>query len=208
MAGEVELNGLIRKSALALAVATAAFASNAWAVSFNFQASETNVASASYSQGGIDLTVTAFKNFGTTNDAAVISRAQGGLGVVGNPTGATLGANEALTFSFSPSVSLLSAVMFERGTEDESFRLFDANDVAVTDFTILAGATTQIFDFTSFNVVGNSFTIMGLETGNSDRGGRVAQIDVSAIPLPASLLLLLGGMGALAMVSMRRRERD
>lgn len=199
--------GLVRKTAIAIAVSTVALASNAWAVSFNFQSAETNVASAFYSEGGIDLTVTAVKNFGTTNDSAVVSRARGGLGVVGNPTAATLGWNEALTFTFSPAVSLLSAVMFERGSEDESFRLFDSNKVAVTDFTILAGSTTQLFDFTSFNVVGTSFTIMGLEAGDWTRGGRVAQIDVSAVPLPASFLLLLGGMGALVTVSMRRRAR-
>lgn len=210
MAGEVELFGLVRKSFFAFALGTAAFASNALAVTFDFRAADTNVASAFYNEGGIDLTVTAVKNFGTTNDAAVVSRAIGGMGVVGAPTAANLGVNEALTFTFSPAVSLLSAITFERGPQAETFRLFDSNDVAVLDFTTpaIGGASTVLFDFASYNIVGTYFSIMGLEDGNWNRGGRIAQIEVAAVPLPASFLLLLSGMGALASVSLMRRRRS
>lgn len=192
-----------------LAIAVVAFASNAGAVTFNFQSSDTNVAEALYSQDGIDLSVTAIKNFGTTNDAGIITRANGGLGVQGQPTAANLGLNEALKFTFSPAVSLLNAIVFERGAQAESFRLFDSNDVAVTTFSIAAGGghSTMSFDLSSFNVVGNSFSIVGLEDGDWTRGGRIAQIDVAAVPLPAPILLLGGGLLILGGVGwMRRRE--
>jgi len=193
----------------ALAIAITAFASNADAVTFDFQSSGTNVTEATYSQGGIDLSVTAIKNFGTTNDAGLVTRANGGLGVAGQPTAANLGLNEALRFTFSPAVSLLNAIVFERGEQAESFRLFDANDVAVTTFTVAAGGgwSTISFDLSSFNIIGNSFSIVGLEDGNSTRGGRIAQIDVAAVPLPAPILLLGGGLLILGGVGcMRRRE--
>ncbi|MEM7058958.1 MAG: VPLPA-CTERM sorting domain-containing protein [Pseudomonadota bacterium] len=197
-------------AAVALAVAAITSAPNAWAVTFNFQSDEANVSEAFYTNGSIDLTVTAVKNFGTSNDAGTISRAMGGLGVVGAPTAANLGLNEALVFSFNPAVSLLNAIIFERGDEAEKFRIYDSNNVAITDFTVAAarGMSTQLFDLTGFNIVGSSFSIVGLELGNGTRGGRIAQIDVAAIPLPASFLLLFGGLATLGTVSVLRRREN
>lgn len=186
-------------SALFLSVTAASAAT----INYDFLASGTNSSSVSYSEGGVDLTVTA-----ALGNVAVTAN---GLGVTGNPEASRIGLGESLTFDFgSVLVDQITGLMFETQNQSEQFGIIING--AATLFTLPAAPGTSFvtLDFTSLIPTGgvSSFTIFGVQPNAAgNRGVKVGgitvnAINVPAIPLPASGLLLLTGFGAIAL---RRR---
>lgn len=183
------------------------------AATFNFQSngSDGNSTVAYGPVDGVSLVVDAFKVFNPSTSTFTdgnVNQGSNGLGVSGNPEDGRLGSGEGLQFQFSPAVTVLSTLVFERGNQDEDFIIFDDTNTQVGGtFTISGGAnSTQFFDLTAFNIVGKFFTIVGLESGSGNRGVRIAELSVTPVPLPAALPLFAGGLGLLGLLGWRRKR--
>lgn len=170
---------------------------------------------------------------GGLNDANLHQNSDG-LGVDGDNVdsseGDRLGRKDAIQFSFNADVWLLSAITFEVGTFDERFSLFDANGdrVFANDpdygkyFQVDGGVQDSdpeffTLDLSSYAVYGNLFTIVGVtcsdcrQSPNEDnRGIRISSItvteDMPAVPIPAALPLLVGGLAGMGFVARRKRK--
>lgn len=136
--------------------------------------------------------------------------AHGGLGVDGDPDGDNLGVGEFLTLAFNQTISLLG------------FTLNDGHqDAASGDFTLnSSGGPAHLFDG-----VGNENPYQGqicaatflfcninaLTFGSIGANGFTGYVEsvtvqVSAVPLPASLGFLFAGLGGLGIAGRRRRK--
>lgn len=186
-------------TSIATVLVLSASGASAATVSYNFQSGGPNGSSVSYSTGGIDLTVS-----GAGGNVAVTNN---GLGVTGNPENGRLGLGETLTFDFGTvMVDQISGLIFEAGGQAEQFGITIGGISTVFTVPAAAGTSFVNFDFTSLIPTGgvSSFSIFGLQPNASgNRGVKVGEITVNTIPLPAGGLLLMSGLGALAL---RRRR--
>ncbi|MEO1189802.1 MAG: hypothetical protein AAFW60_12095, partial [Pseudomonadota bacterium] len=162
---------VIGLSALGLSVA----AGNAATVTFDFTSNgPDNLSDIDFGPtGGVSLNVNAFNVFDPAGGTFVdgnVNQGGNGLGVSGSPEGGRLAGDEALQFTFSPQVTDIEAVVFERGIADEGFLLFDENDVFIDAFTVLGlggGNSFQTFDFSALGVT-TGFTIRGLDPSGTE----------------------------------------
>lgn len=137
------------------------------------------------------------------------------------PTGSfiTLGFSAGFVFDAPDQDDLF---VDEIGDAAENADIFVSSDLGAT-FTYLGiafGNTTTSFDLADFGFTGkvNAVKIVGLDNGGGSPGFDVAFVrglegsvviepQLPAVPLPAAGLLLLPALGALSLVS-RRRRRD
>ena len=115
--------------------------------------------------------------------------------------------NDIFVFSFSKAVRLLS-VIFEDVDDNDAFvfavagtspnsNLFDiANPLAIPDTDGDEG---------SFDFGGQLVTTFGVGALRDNDNFRISRIEIAAVPLPASALLLMGGLAGLG--ALRRRKK-
>lgn len=201
-------------AALTVGTFTAGVAS---ATTFTFDQVGPEVPSVTFVEDGITLDVTAAQCdplFGNCLTAAVTQEADG-LGVRGALDGGPLGdsdidslpGDEYLIFTFDTLVELETVVFGDfnqPGDDNDEYELFILVNGIYTQ--IVFEGTDNPLNFGP-GVVTDSFVVGAV---NSDLvtdfrdGFRVASVSLSAIPLPASGLLLLAGFGGLA--ALRRRK--
>ncbi|MEP3333705.1 VPLPA-CTERM sorting domain-containing protein [Sedimentitalea sp.] len=181
----------------AILMATAGIAS---ASTINLGGSTAQASSFSYSVDGIGVTVTAEHYFFGWQDSDV-SRTGSGLGASSygwdNPQLDGI-VDERMTFSFDQDVSLMSI-------DFASFGLGDAYDIYVDSgagMSLIDSASSNPYTFSPY-LVGDTLSI-GVDGLFSSF--RVSSLEVTAVPLPASGLLLLGGLGGIAALRRRRKS--
>ncbi|MBY8975364.1 hypothetical protein KHP62_06080 [Rhodobacteraceae bacterium NNCM2] len=156
-----------------------------------------------------------------TGNAGAVNQGENGIGVTGGAESGRLAAGEALRFTFSHVVSLTSLVIHEAGREAERFELYDsANTLVATEVIDGAAASPlHVFSFAGLNLVGETFTLIGTSPSqygrpNPNRGIRVQAMggepftSVSAVPVPATLLLGASGLGIFGLIGGYRRRRS
>lgn len=203
----------IRTTCVAAAVAVAALASGAQAATYVFSSStgsDLGVSEVFSAVGGPDVTAWAGSS-GLLNDGlATLTQNGNGLGVNGrfdlNPSqidGFPVGSSEFITFTFARAVNLLT-VFFRNVDRNDQFDYSINGGDFVNSVTI--GTDTNSFDFNREGVetlvIRASGTLFTDGAGNDDFS--IRKIEVTAVPLPAGGLLLLGALGGLA--ALRRRK--
>ncbi len=207
---------LLAAAALTIASVGAAQAST---VTFNMSDVTEGSAADSVSSGGIDMSVTAAGGEGllTLFSNGALGVGDGKLG--SNPDGSgtdggdLMSVGETLTFVFNPIVELVQSVIFESRTGTDTVQIKNLADgsTAVFDIVDLNGNGNPklfAFDLTSlgqgFNNIGSSFEFTVLSASGSNPGVAIQSITVAAVPVPASLPMVLAGLGAFGL--MRRRK--
>lgn len=169
----------------------------------------------SFSQNGIDLTVTA----GTASGSGVtggsqVTRAPLGLGAKNWPldqwTVDGFGAKDVLSFSTNKKVKV-NAIWFSREDEHfsgDQFKLYADGGSGLQ----VAGGKIDIPEAPGLLAISKYVLnaplmgdLFGVGAADSDDNWRIAKLSLSAVPGPAPVLLLLGAFGALA-VSLRGRK--
>lgn len=177
----------------------------------------------SFERDGIGLTIEAFgQGFDPISGIGpldAVNQGPNGLGVSGNPESGRLAGGEALRFSFDAPVSLTSLVLHEAKREDERFQVYDGDNRLVLSQALDGDDLSALHNLSlsGLGIFGSSFTIVGLEPNrsgdpNPNRGVRLKEftvegaIGVSAIPLPAPILLSMAGVGVFGIFGLRRRR--
>lgn len=214
-------------AALGVAATLAFGAGAAGAATLHFDLSgptSKNKSSFSYSEGGVDLTVTGmscgvFKgpNHKSCEDEK-IDRWETGIGMDRGPLDAHqvdgLGRNEFLKLAFSPSITLKKLQFTYADKHDEfSFYTMGASgwqyvgDGNACQSGISCGNNATAHWFTFAGTYTGSYFLLGA-TGAFDawklKGVKV-DYEPEVIPLPAAGWLLLGGLGGLAAIKRRRK---
>ncbi|MEM8791961.1 MAG: VPLPA-CTERM sorting domain-containing protein [Pseudomonadota bacterium] len=201
------------------------------AATFEFFAGPRDEAQFQQTVGDLTVTVTGFDE---TYDPltgigalAPIAREVNGIGVLHSPEQGRLAMGEALRFAFSAPVRLSSLLIHESFRENEFFDLYDENNQLISSQVVdgEGGGRGDFFSFSGQDLIGSIFTVVGTSPNrnggggdnfNPNRGIRVAAItveetgqpgvQVSAVPLPAGLVLGLSGLAILA--GLRRKSTD
>lgn len=177
-------------------MAIATVPASALTVTFDFE-SGPNGPVLFFSESGVDLTVTAQGPGGPTN----VSQGDNGLGVAGGPEAGRLADGETLFLDFSAPVRILSFVFFEGGNQDEFVGINGGAPLTIPG----PGGNQNTIDVAAAGLTGFGFAIDGLSpAGPGNRGVRLLGLTAEVIPLPASAVLLLAGLGALALPRYRR----
>ncbi|MEO1026728.1 MAG: VPLPA-CTERM sorting domain-containing protein, partial [Pseudomonadota bacterium] len=117
--------------------------------------------------------------------------------------------NDIFVFSFDRQVRLVE-VIFENVSGSDDFVFFvDGATPNATNFDIvnpLPGGPDTDGDEGSFGFGNQIVTTFGIGASGFNDNFRISRIEVTDVPLPASALLLLGGLGGLA--AMRRRKKS
>ncbi|WP_424984411.1 VPLPA-CTERM sorting domain-containing protein [Microbulbifer sp. S227A] len=181
----------------AILVATASIAS---AATINLGGADARQSELSYSVDGIGVTVTAEYNFNGWRDSSV-TRNSSGLGAYShlfdNPSLDGI-IDERMTFTFDQDVSM-EAINFANFGWSDSYDIYVDSGAGMT---LLDSSSSNPYSFSPY-LVGSSLTI-GVDGALSSF--RVNSLEVSAVPLPASGLLLLGGLGGIAALRRRRKS--
>lgn len=182
------------------------------ATAFSFGDGVDDLASLGFTESGLGLTVEGFNRsydpVTGSGPVAGVNQGDNGLGVSLNPESGRIAAGKALRFTFAQDVSLTSLVIHESGREVESFDLYDSTNSLVLS-QVIDGDTASPFHtilLVGLNLTGDVFTIVGTSISefgspNPNRGVRVQGLsagpaqNVSAVPVPAPLLLGLSGIG-------------
>lgn len=153
-------------------------------------------------------------------DPAAVTQSSSGVGVYqGDPENAEIdgsGWDDALQMDFSSAVKLLSITMIG-GSTDESYYYFEdadgdgnlSGDVVGGPFAL--GTSPLTVSLASLSILGADFfgETFGVGTICQTCTFRVSEIQVEAVPLPASLPLFAGGLGGLGFMSWwRKRKRS
>lgn len=189
------------KKILAVASTVVLFATGAQAVTFNLTGasggdlSGVGAKTATFDMGGVSGTVTAGSTY--NNASAEITGNTSGIGVSNrrrdNPDIDGAIGDDWLTFSFNTAVQLISVAFGNVDSNDDWDVYVDGVRVANE-----SGSNPYFFG----GVVGSSFSV--LADGFFDNF-TVSSFTVAPIPLPASSLLLIGGLAGFGV--MRRRKR-
>lgn len=198
----VGILGAGRSIAGAIALAGLIFGSAAHAstVTFGFSGGGGNTGSttASFTSGDIELDV--------TSTGGNINVRGGGLGVQGSPSSGRIGVGEALTFVFSPAVTLLSSIVWESEEGTDSIRIADGSGNTLTTFDVTdIGGSLITQDLSGLNLTGDTFVFEVTATTGTNGGVRINALTVAAVPLPAGGLLLFAGLGGF--IWLRRRKQ-
>ena len=202
---------------LSLAAATAASAAT---VTYDLTGGSGQTALAEFSAGGVGLTVSALSvdqaGAVRSDSDSVVSLNADGLGALNRVSSADpeknvfvdgnspRGFNDLLVFQFSQAVASVAVSFVERaGFEASQFTLYAA---ASGGGLASAGAPSDVDGTTSFDFVLDSFGLAALENSDQFLVSSVSFDDgsVAPIPVPAAGLLLLGGLGGLALARRRR----
>ncbi len=179
---------------LTIAAALVLMATSASATTFNFSGGTDLATTAwqqtnSFSKDGISGTVAAYAE---ASGAVVSVPLNGGMGVfTGRPDNNRVdgrNGDEWLTFTFSSAVRLVDVWFRSIGSPSDSW------DVYVDGTLIAVNSTQARFDFG--NVTAHAFTIRANDPTDSFYINRMR---VSPVPLPASGLLLVGGLAGLGL---------
>ena len=149
---------------------------------------------------GLTATLSAFDENGNIGS---MNFSRNGVGVQGAPEGGRLALAETLVFEFSNDpVSFDGVAVFEAGAEAESVQVLSGGVlIERLDLPAANGNSTVEFDLSALNLVTNEITLVGLApNAPGNLGVRLASLSVTAVPLPASALLLLAGIGGLVLV--------
>lgn len=162
---------------------------------------------ATASVDGIDLTVTGSDDLVVTNLGLGIDTTSDAYD---HATG--VDGNEVLTFDFSPALVSAVALVFEEGTDTDSFffEVSDGTDTFVSDLITFGGSdgnTVVEFNLADYFTAGQltqitSFSIIAGTTAWSNV--KVQDLTVY-VPIPPAALLLLSGIGGLAFAARRRK---
>lgn len=178
----------------AAVVVAAALPAMAQAADFNLTGGSGTTASATFSSGGIGLTVTG-PSLGGSLD---VTRSSGGLGVsTGFLDAAGIGNNESLTLTFSQVVNLTSLKLAEWDIPDNATlswaggsRNLVGDGIVSTDTETLSGVVGQVFTLKGTSAL-TTFRLNGLTA-------------VAAVPEPSTYALM--GLGLAGIAAVRRRR--
>ncbi|MEM7240305.1 MAG: hypothetical protein AAF501_21095 [Pseudomonadota bacterium] len=193
------------------------------ATTFSFGDGADDQARLSVQSGGIGLTIDAFgadydplSGIGT---AGAVNQGPNGLGVSGNPESGRIAGGEALLFTFTTPVTLTSLILHEAKRENERFQIYDSENRLVVSQALDGDDLSALHTLSlgGLGISGLSFAIVGLERNrsgddNPNRGIRVngltidGPIGISAVPLPAPILLSMAGLGVFGFFGARRRR--
>ncbi len=170
----------------------------------------------SYSQGGVDLTVTAgsASGGGVTTSGERVTTAPLGLGV-------RSGTIDQLTVDGFRSLDVLKIASSKKvrinelwfGRQDgffssDQFQLYDegASGLQAASGAITVPSTGGLLQIAKYTL-GSPLTgdLFGVGATDADDNWRLAKLSLSAVPGPAPVLLLLGAFGALAMTLRGRK---
>lgn len=130
-------------------------------------------------------------------------------GFLGSDNGEVDGANgnDIFLFTFTKAVRLLS-VVFEQVDDNDSFVFYDpasSPNAGIADIVNPLAFPDTDGDEGSFDFGGRVVSSFGIGALGSYDNFRVSQIEIAPVPLPASGLLLLGGIAGFA--GLRRRKK-
>lgn len=191
----------------------------AHAAVFNFAGAVDEAESFSFTQDGIVLTVTSGNFIDPANlilpalPGQTVTRNGNGLGVdrfdIPTPFGTfegdppeINGATDLLILSFDRTVRFTSLAFGEVDDDDDFDLALDG--VFVLEDINIAASNPFLFGpgFTGTTLAIGADTLGGVFGGGDDF--RVLEIEISAVPLPASLPLLLGGLAGFGLLSRKR----
>lgn len=164
----------------------------------------------SYSLGGIGVNATAFTSAGPTQLIQDITPKDSGLGALSEDNNVDdqtqLDSDEWIEFTFSQEV-FLTNIEFNAGNDTNCSTSGSEGPCGDFDLWIdgvLSVANTGItaVDLLMTVFVGTVFTFVPTTTG---AGFAIAKFDVTAVPLPGALTLMLSGLAGLAFASRRKR---
>ena len=192
-----------------LMVYAGASSTDASAAVFDFRNNGPDVASLNPTVDGISVLITAKDENG---DPGIINQNNFGLGVgTGGtqPEDGEMAGGESLVFDFSPTdVTAIKAVIFQKGEFEETFDLI-VDNVSLGPFVIAAssGGGAEFETFNLGGIVGQVFEFIGLTPNDPDnrRGIRITEL-VVAVPLPAALPLMAGGLVLMGFMGWRRKR--
>lgn len=184
------------------ALALGGTASGAATVTFNFSGGYLRAPTLSFSQGALNLLVTAshFRPVtGAITGGGKVTRVNTGLGErtgLGDDTGRLdgTGGRELLLFAFSSKVKI----------ENISFSVIKPGSIVtgfVNDVMLGRTAVHPFMDVSSLNLAADNF---GIGAGSNKSAFRIASITVSTVPLPAGGLLL--GTALFGLTRLRRKR--
>lgn len=197
---------LTKIATVALMILGAGFVTPANAVTvFNFTGQNDTQNSISLTRSGLTLVVSAFEltSTGATNPRN-IDRDNTGWGVEGSPDDGRVGfrssenLTEFLELSFAAPVSVDSVSFFHEGDANGRVR-FGTQQAGIPVFRIDGDARSE--SFTPDFAISDTWFVRG-----DGRGLRLASITVSAIPLPATVWMLLASVGGLCLMRRFRRQ--
>lgn len=169
--------------------------------------------------GGVanGVTVSGFKSGSSANIAAGAN----GIGIAGAPLGSFSGEAEELRLSFDTffnntsftSVTIQTLTLLTRGTPGQDFIFGETGSTELGTLTTDPGASA-LFSLPSTITIslGETFSVIGVfsdadQASSSDPLGiRLSELEASAVPLPAPVLLLLSGVAGLGFMARRRRQ--
>jgi len=151
---------------------------------------------------------------GAWSSEGTMSSAQGPAGAYDGQRFAFLGQGDRLVQSFSVDTAGTYTVSFWASGEGRS-RLFDSDDVAASmfDTPVAVSNANPVVYGAGWHQVQYSFDTGALNGSNSyhlyfsgfGSGLSVDAVSVSAVPEPESFAMMLAGLGALGLMSRRRR---
>ncbi|MEM6635295.1 MAG: hypothetical protein AAF667_05325 [Pseudomonadota bacterium] len=186
------------------------------AATFNFGAGSPSTADFfDFTEDGIQLQVSAGRWPGVGGPAPIdfgarqVFQGSDGLGAVGVSDATELdgaGGNDVLIFTFDHDV-VIEEIVFGSVDDDDNFAfgLVVAGDFLREEDLIDVSNSVSVSSLSFAPLVGASFGIGAKQTNDNFT---ILQITVSKVPLPASALVLLIGLGGLAAVGSRKAQRQ
>lgn len=174
-----------------------------------------------YSDGGIDFSVSAFEDFGPNKIGAVVIQdvkpGNSGLGVISSGESRTgpedqvqSNAGESLLFDFSATgLVSISNIEFNAGNDTNCSTPGSEGPCGYFNLYIdgilsLANTGIEAVDLLAQSFVGTTFEFVAISKVNPS-GFTIAQFDVSEVPIPGALPLLLSGIAGLGFAARRKK---
>jgi|GEM_PF-2704423 len=198
------------------AIAAFSLGAHAAPVTYEFENVDNSNSVENFTSGGLPLEVSGFSGFdastfqstGARGVATNINGSNDRLGVNGGISG-LMNFGEALQFDFRPNkVVFLSSVVFELGSSDEQFSIFNGQTF-VRNVTFSGGSPGGLaaIDLSADNIIGRNFTLATTNLGGAENGVRIDSITVEAVPVPAAAVLMATGAVLFGGAAGLRRRR-